>query len=737
MIFNPLLPGIVLMRHMRLNAKMVTMGALMLLPLVAVCIQLLLEHQDSIQFVEGERQGTTVLRPLLGVLNQIHGTAPPGVSAEIVPFQTQPALASLESQWETIQAGIRRLPAGNTEEAHRIAADIRQLVYTVGERSGLLFDPDAPTYFLIDMTLSRIPAWRDQLVRLHEALVNAQPASAILAAADGLAAQQREIQFAAGFLGRHGQGDLPMEKALAASKALEGFARNRVVKVGLAASADDGQRVSQDALAAVTAYQNMVLARTDTLLLARQSALHSTTLWTGAAVTGGLLLLLYLTLSMYGSFVVDFRRMTKAIGRISEGDLQVDCHVAGRDELADTAVLLHRMVERLSATVADVRSNSALVAYAGHHLASSSRDLADRTEQQAANLQQTAASVQQLSATVQQNAATAGEVGGQAIGVRDAAENGASSMASAVESVEAIHQSARRMNEIISVIDSLAFQTNILALNAAVEAARAGEQGRGFGVVATEVRNLARRSGESAREIRQLIQASTHQVETGVSQIRAAGDGMTQVVSGIRGVAANMSHISSASAEQSNGLSEISTAVSQLDEITQRNAQMVERAVAEAHTLESRAAGLARAVSGFRLQQGTAEEAMALVERAASLRERSGSRDQFVRALNQSTSGLHDRDMYVFALDTEGTYVAFAGNPAKVSSSVHTIAGIDGAQLMEAIVRQASEAPGWVEYDITNPSSGSIQTKMSYVCRIDDLYVGCGVYKNLVQLQAA
>ncbi|MES2425219.1 MAG: methyl-accepting chemotaxis protein [Pseudomonadota bacterium] len=457
---------------------------------------------------------------------------------------------------------------------------------------------------------------------------------------------------------------------------------------------------------------------------------------TVAAVAVPLVLAAYLALALQASFVQDFRRMAGGLGQIADGDLQVDFTVHGHDELADANAVLQRMVTTLSATVADVRSNSALVAHAGQHLAHSSRDLADRTEQQAASLQQTAASVQQLSSAVQQNAANAAEVDSAALGVRDAAESGAESMGSAVSLVETIHKSTGRMNEIIGVIDSLAFQTNILALNAAVEAARAGEQGRGFAVVASEVRNLAQRSAESAREIRTLIQASTAQIERSVAQIRTAGTGITHVVTGIRGVAANMSQISTATNEQSTGLSEISCAVAQLDEITQRNAQMVDRAAAQAHSLEERAAGLTRAVAGFRLQQGTAGEAIALVERAVALRNTQGGA-QFLRTLTAPQSGFHDRDMYVFVLNAEGVYLAFGGNPAKVGSSVHSIAGIDGQRLMQAIVQQATEGPGWVEYDITNPANGSIQAKMSYVQQIDGVYIGCGVYKNLVQRKAA
>ena len=453
--------------------------------------------------------------------------------------------------------------------------------------------------------------------------------------------------------------------------------------------------------------------------------------WGLAAGLAVLAVLAYLVLAFYVSFMADLRRVMHVMEQTAQGNLRETLQLQGSDEVAAMAQALKVMVGSLSSMVASIRSNSALVAHAGQSLAAGNRELSDRTEQQAANLEQTSASVQELSSTVQGNAGTTQQANSRAAQVRDVADRGAQAMAEAVRTVEASLGSAQRMNEIIGVIDGLAFQTNILALNAAVEAARAGEAGRGFAVVAAEVRTLAQRSAESAKEIRQLINTSSSQVTASVQQIRAAGSNIGEIVSGIRGVAESMSSISVSSAEQSTALSEITSAIRQLDEITQRNAAMVEHAVEQAVKLEHRASTLAEAVVAFRLQQGTADEALALVYKAVQFRQQT-TREGFVRDLTNPAQGFHDRDMYIFALDRAGYYRAFGGNPAKVGTRVQDIPGIDGQGLLEAIVAQAEREPGWVEYDITNPATGVVQTKMSYVLQVDDLYVGCGVYKNLV-----
>lgn len=457
----------------------------------------------------------------------------------------------------------------------------------------------------------------------------------------------------------------------------------------------------------------------------------SSGLWAIAATA--LAVLLYALLALHVSLAADLHLLAKAMQEAIAGNLCVQVPVKGGDELAGLAGLFDKLVLTLSAMVADIRSNAALVATAGQELAQDNRALEARTEQQAANLAQTAASVEQMSASVQNSAQAARMADEHASEVSHAAGKGTEGMALAVQSVQTIEQDARRMNEIIGVIDGIAFQTNILALNAAVEAARAGEQGRGFAVVASEVRMLAGRSSAAAREIRTLIQTTVQQVVTSAETIRAAGAGIEQMAGGVQCVAAAMSNMSASSTQQSTGLQEISQAVRQLDHITQENAQMVAQAVQQANTLEDRASTLTEAVARFRLQQGTADEAVALVQRAMALRQRL-SGDAFLRTITDPAQPYYDRDMYVFVLDPAGMYHAFGGNVQRVGTRVQDVPGIAGDALVRDIVAQGDRGPGWVEYDFRNPVTGAVQAKMSYVLRVDEnRYLGCGVYKTLVQ----
>ncbi|WP_010458020.1 methyl-accepting chemotaxis protein [Acidovorax radicis] len=324
-----------------------------------------------------------------------------------------------------------------------------------------------------------------------------------------------------------------------------------------------------------------------------------------AMVLTAVVLGILLAVLMGGAMI---RQISRALGNavqitdsVAQGDLTVPIKAQGKDEIAQLLGGLTAMRDNLANVVSGVRGNAQGVASASAEIASGNNDLSIRTEQQASALQETAASMEELSSTVKQNADNARQANQLAMSASTAAGQGGDVVSEVVETMKGINDSSKKIADIISVIDGIAFQTNILALNAAVEAARAGEQGRGFAVVAGEVRSLAGRSAEAAKEIKALITASVERVEQGSALVDKAGVTMTEVVSSIRRVTDIMGEISAASSEQSTGVSQVGEAVTQMDQVTQQNAALVEEMAAAASSLSQQAQALVGAVAVFKL----------------------------------------------------------------------------------------------------------------------------------------
>jgi methyl-accepting chemotaxis protein len=311
------------------------------------------------------------------------------------------------------------------------------------------------------------------------------------------------------------------------------------------------------------------------------------------------------------SITQPLERAVQLARRVADGDLTAAITVESKDEMGNLMQALKEMNTQLAATVGQIRSGAATITSASSQIAEGNLDLSSRTEQQASSLEETAATMEELTSTVKQNAENARQANALAQSASEVAVKGGTVVSQVVATMDSINSSSKKIVDIISVIDGIAFQTNILALNAAVEAARAGEQGRGFAVVASEVRSLAQRSAAAAKEIKTLIGDSVEKVGTGSKLVDQAGITMGEIVDSVRRVTDIMAEITAASVEQSSGIAQVNDAIAQMDAATQQNAALVEQAAAAAEALQDQAVTLAQVVGIFKLDGMAASPAPA------------------------------------------------------------------------------------------------------------------------------
>jgi methyl-accepting chemotaxis protein len=403
------------------------------------------------------------------------------------------------------------------------------------------------------------------------------------------------------------------------------------------------------------------------------------------------------------------------LNALCDGDLVRDVSLPGRDELAALGEQGRQLAYQLSQVVARIRSEAELVAMGGAQATQHATMLSQRTESQAASLEQTRASLQALLEAVRYNTDQTQQADERSTRAHADAVAGQAAVLASVESIERIEQRSREMGEILGVIDGIAFQTNILALNAAVEAARAGDSGRGFAVVAAEVRALAQRSAQAAAEVKKLIQHSRNEVTDGVQAIEGSRNLLTRAVDAVSEVAALLRDVARSSSEQTLGLQEIAQAVEVLDDITQRNGEMVGGSVETASQLQARADRLSDGVKYIRLRQGCADEARAMAERAARLVDTEGP-ENAVRLFHDPKGGFRDRDLYIVVTDRDDYFRAFGPDPSKAGKlRKEVFPGGGQSAIREAIWRAVDQSGGWVEFNGQHPVTKQPVEKIGYV----------------------
>ena len=773
-------PGLNLMRNLRINRKVSLIAAMLLLPLLLLIVTTVRSAWADIADTKGELRGVAVLKPMAEVMQNLQVAR--GLTIRAVAGDTSIANerdktrvklreatealnAELELQHATklialfqpINSKIREI-LGSPLPPDRDAAwslyteqldGIRSTLLGVGEETGLLFDPDADTFFLMNLNVERLQPLTEAITRTRLAASDvaeenhANPAhnATLHQLTNHLQGELNDVRLNVEALVRAGaEAPATWDSTRATIEKFTKLTHRLASSADAAVTAASVMAAGDDAHGAVLRMSLDVNHELERLLAIRLRALWLALVTKLVTCALGIGFLFYLVTCFYEAFAQDLRVIQNTLTNITDGDLSQRLELPGHDELADVANQIDAMSERLSAIVSEVRSSAVRVGQAGLAVSEDGKALSKQTEDQAAGLRQSVSTVEELSGAVSSNAEAAVALEHMTASLRDQAEAGAEAMGETVNAIMSLQESAKRIGEINNVINDIAFQTNLLALNASVEAARAGESGRGFAVVASEVRQLAQRCAEAASEVHDVIDQTTDLVDVSVMRISEVSGTLTSVVQGVGDVSLKLKSIATASEQQSLGLQEVTATVGSLDDITHLNAGLVDRSSNASKTLVSQAEALRKSVAAIQLRQGSADEAQSMVERAvARIAEVGWSRASM--EFNNPHGDYVDRDLYLFGLNRDGTYVVMGKQPAWVGQNIMNITAISTSVATEFMLHandMASQGRGWVEYDgpsIENPEG---LRKAAYVVAIDDdTFLGCGVLIQASQSSTA
>lgn len=643
-------PGINLMLRCRLYQKFALVGLFFVLPIALISFLLIRELHRSIDMVHQERVGVEVLRTVQNLENhvQVHrgwqhlaraGNTQAGEEVQrttnlleqdmvILNEQVGRHLSSLGPEpLAKLNTALAELKSTNAStkanEAYQIDSTIldhlHQLRTVIADNTQLSLDPQVETAYLVQLLAKNLP---ELLTTIADTSARGAPYidSGLMGANDDVIINANIL------LGQRDQNKLQtmmqtavqqdpklavsqqeLEKLLREQQIFTQRTKDEILSTLNQSNSTAFLKAGIERLEHWQKWGTQIREQLDIRLMERLRVLQSNRDLTLITISLVLFLAAYFILSFYFAFSQQVSSLSDAAKKISQGDLSEALKSDGTDELAMLQIEFENMRRVLAKLVAEIRISAYQISGASQEIANGNTELSERTEQQAQSLGATTFSTQELTNALQRNNESAVEANELAWHTREIAKKGGEMVTQLIHRMESMQGSSQRIHDIIGVIDSIAFQTNILALNAAVEAARAGEQGRGFAVVATEVRSLAQRSAEAAKEIKVLISSSVEQIRAGHVQVQATGANMQQLLTGIDDVTEKMKSISAASTEQKKGILAVGNAIDQLDRITQQNTALVEEAAAAADDLYQQATKLADAVASFEIEKSTSE----------------------------------------------------------------------------------------------------------------------------------